>query len=184
MVVARMRSSASGAQRQIRERKVRRGGIVYEMNVAAAPTTVAPLATAAAPTTDSLGVPLPEEKANVFAALSDYREAYDLFDRLAVLLGRIAQGPAGNLYRQELIRTCTAGERGFACPVLRIARSKLLAAEPYCAYCPRCQREYPGRVHPACKVCGGRGWTTRAAFESCPDSDRQPLLAMRTANPQ
>jgi hypothetical protein len=183
--VNHLRRHASGEVRQMRERKVQRRGTVYDMNVAAtARTTATRPATAAAPAIDPLGIPLPEERANVFAALGDFREACELFDRLAVLLDRIAQGPAGDLYRQELVRTFTNGQAGFACPVLRVARSKLLAAEPYCAYCPRCQRAYPGRTHPACPTCGGRGWTTRAAFESCPDSDRQPLLASLAANPQ
>jgi len=181
--VSRMRR-ASAELPQMRQRKVQRGGKVYEMTVTAtAPANAVPSMPAAAPTADSLGVPLPEDKAKVFAALGDFHEAHSLFDRLAVVLDRIAQGPAGDLYRQELVRSRTDGQPGFACPVLRIARSKLQAAEPYCAHCPRCRREYPGRPHPACKVCGGRGWTTRAAFESCPDSDRQPLLAMRTGTP-
>src|SRR5262249_43161589 len=97
---------------------------------------------------------------------------------------RIAQGPAGDMYRQEMVRTVTEGQGGWACPVLRLARSKLLTAEPYCAYCPRCQRAYPGQAHPACKVCGGRGWATRAAFEACPDSDRQSVLGMGSADSQ
>jgi hypothetical protein len=177
-VVSRLRR-ASEAKPQIEERKVRRHGKVYDMNVAASRP-----ANSAVPACDPLGIPLPEAKANVFAVLSDFHEAQELFDRLAALLDHIAQGPADDVYRLEMVRSVTEDQPGFACPVLRIARTKLRAAEPYSAYCPRCQQAYPGRPHPTCKVCGGRGWTTRAAFESCPDSERQALLAMRTANPQ
>jgi hypothetical protein len=178
-VVSRLRRSACVAKPQITERKVRRGDSVYDMNVA----TSRPARTAV-PAFDRLGIPLPQTRVNVFATLSDFNEAQELFDRLAQVLDRIAQGPAGDMYCLEMVRTCTEGQAGWACPMLRLGRSKLLAAEPYCAYCPRCQRAYPGQTHPACKVCGGRGWTTRAAFEACPDSDRQSVLAMRSAESQ
>jgi hypothetical protein len=176
--VSRLRRGLSVSGTQITGRKVRRNGTVYEMNVS-------PIGAArkAAPATDPLGIPLPEARAKVFAALSDFHEAKALFDRLAELVNRIGQGPGGELYRQELIRTASDGQPGFACPVLRVARAKLVAAEPYCAYCPRCEQAHPGRTHPTCKTCGGRGWTTQAAFESCPPGDRQPILAMRTDKP-
>src|SRR5262249_51108396 len=163
-------------------------GTVYPMTVV--PSGAAPAAAmvsvpaSAAPATDPLDIPLPEPRVNVFAALGDFHEAQDLFDRLARLLDRIAQGPAGEMYRRELVRTATDGQVGFACPALRVSRGQLAAAEPYCAYCPRCQQAHPGWAHPACKTCGGQGWTTRAAFEACQNSERQPILAMRTANPK
>jgi hypothetical protein len=161
----------------MRQRKVRRGDKIYEMTVG--PNK--PPASGTAPATDALGIPLPQSQASVFAALPDFHEARALFDRLAGLLDRIAQGPAGEVYRQELIHTATEdGRAGYACPALRIARGKLAAAEPYCGYCPLCHQASPGRPRLTCKACGGRGWTTRAAFEACPDRDRQPLLRLRT----
>jgi hypothetical protein len=166
-------------------RKVRRGDTVYEMDVAGRDTpanaTMRPVP-AIALASDPLGIPVPETQANVFASLADFHEAKNLFDHLAGLLDRIAQGPGGDAYRQEMVRTAGDGPPGYACPALRIARAKLAAAEPYCCYCPACQRAYSGRAHPACKACGGRGWTTRAAFESCTPSDRQRILGMRTLN--
>src|SRR5262249_46481074 len=120
------------------ERKVQRSGKVYNMYVA----TSRP-AKPAVPAFDPLGIPLPEARTNVFAARSDFREAQELFDHLAVLLDRIAKGVAGELYRQEMVRSLTDGQAGWACPLLRLARQKLLAAEPYCAYCPRSRRAYP-----------------------------------------
>jgi hypothetical protein len=168
---------------------VERGGTVYEMNLslrgAAAPATTpeGPATAASPPATDLLGIPLPEARVQVFAALADFHEAKDLCDRLAQILDRIAGGPAGELYRQEMVRTAANGRVGFACPALRACRNKLLAAEPYCASCPPCHQAPSARLRPGCKTCGGRGWTTRAAFEACTEGDRQAILKMRTGNP-
>ena len=186
--VSQMRRGLSGVRRQIRERKVRRRGTVYDMKTvpshAATSADRVPPPAGAAVATDALGVPLPESRAKVFTAAGDFQEAKDLFDRLAQVLDRIAQGPAGALYRQDMVQTVAQGQVAFACPGLRVARGKLVATEPHCAYCPRCQQAHPGRSHPTCKLCGGRSWTTRAAFESCPTHERQPILEMRTANPK
>jgi hypothetical protein len=126
--------------------------------------------------TDPLGVPLPESRALVFTAHGDFREARDLFGRLSSVLDRIAQGPAGELYRQDMIRTADAG---LVCAAVRMGRNKLLAAEPYCCYCPNCHPTHPTRPYPSCQKCGGRGWTTQAAFESCQASAREHILRMR-----
>jgi hypothetical protein len=179
--VGKVRRRASADSPQMRQRKVRRGGKVYEMTLAATPDTLAD--TALSPTTDGLGIPVTEGRASVFAALTDFREACALFDRLATLLERIALGPAGEVYRQELIRTLTDGRYGYACPALRIAHGKLVAAEPYSSYCPVCHAESPGgRPRITCKTCGGRGWTTRTAFDACPHRDRDPILRLRPPN--
>jgi hypothetical protein len=127
-----------------------------------------------------LGVPLPESRASIFAALPDFQEARELFDRLAEVIDRIGLGPAGALYRQDLVRTNNHDTAGFACPMLRAARNRLVAAEPYCGYCPSCQAARPGRVDPRCKQCGGRGWTTRSAFESTAGWEREKILKMKS----
>jgi hypothetical protein len=175
-----MRRSACVAEPQIADRKVRRGDTVYEMNVspkkAAAKTEMLPTRPVAR--TDLLGIPLPEGRAAVFAASADFQEARELFDRLATVLDRIAQGAGGEVYRQELIRTNNNGKAGFACAAVRAARNKLVAAEPYCAYCPSCFVQRPTRGYASC---GGRGWRSRAAFESCRECDRRPILKMRSA---
>jgi hypothetical protein len=184
--VSRMRRGASVSGTQI-GRKVERGGTVYEMNVTSrspageATNVAAPLTTAVAPPTDPLGIPLPESRTQVFAAFGDFQEARDLLDRLDKLVNRIAQGPGGESYRQGMIRTCTNGEVGHACPALRACRNRLLAAEPYCCYCPNCHPTHPTRPYPGCKSCGGRGWTTREAFNACRQSDREHILQARTA---
>jgi hypothetical protein len=185
-VVSRMRRSACVAKPQIADRKVRRGDTVYEMNVSpkkAADDTAKTetLMTRPVTPTDPLGIPLPEGRVGVFAASADFQEAQELFDRLATVLDRIAHGPAGEVYRQELIRTNNNGKAGFACAAVRAARNKLVAAEPYCAYCPSCFVQRPARGYASCKCCGGRGWTSRGTFESCRECDRQQILKMRSA---
>jgi hypothetical protein len=173
MMVGRMRRRASGAKRQIGERKVQRGGTVYKMEVAGREASGAAL-------TDALGLPVPEARATKFAARGDFQKAKELFDRLAQLLDQIAQGPAGELYRLELIRTTHEGQTRLACPALRICRDRLPAAEPYCDYCPNCDRVSSARLRATCKACGGRGWTTRAAFERCSPSEQQHVLNLRS----
>jgi len=194
-VVRRLRRRASGTEFQMRERKVRRGGKVYDMTTKPgndpaqkqAETSLQPsLVPAAAdptpvPAFDPLGLPVPQERCHVFGQLPVFQEARHLFDRLAKLIDKIAQGPSGESYRQGLVRTLDNGQPAFACPALRAALAKLVAAEPYCCYCPNCQAMHPGRANPLCKKCNGRGWTTRTAFESCLESNRQLLLQLHGA---
>jgi hypothetical protein len=173
------RESASVSGAQMRKRKVVRSGTVYEMKVAssspARAVTPAKILQPAA-STDPLGIPLPESRALVFTAHGDFRDAQDLFDSLSCVLDKIAQGPAGELYRQDMIRTQNAG---LVCAAVRMGRNKLLAAEPYCCYCPNCHPTHPIRPYPGCQKCGGRGWTTRAAFESCQTSAREHIMSLK-----
>jgi hypothetical protein len=119
----------------------------------------------------------------VSAALADFRAAQDLYAQLAGILDRIAQGRGGDVYRQHLDRKVENGLATFACRDLKISLEKLLAARPYCSACPLCQVAHPGWNHPDCRTCGGRGWTTQAAFEACPESYRQDLLRLSTKAP-
>jgi hypothetical protein len=186
---SKMRRSVSVNGLQIEGRKVQRGDSVYEMNVnpkkAAGDTAkTEPLPATPITPTDLMGIPVPEGRGAAFAAAADFQEARDLFDRLSALLDRIAQGPAGEVYRLELVRTANNGKTGYACPALRAARNRLVAAEPYCGYCPSCTAQRPERGYSSCKVCGGLGWTSRAAFESRRECDRQQILKLRTAKPK
>ena len=165
--------------------KCQRGDTIYEMprHAKNGPGGTTPTATAVLPT-DRLGIPLPEGKVEVFAAAAHFQEAQELFERLATLLDRIAQRPGGDVYRQELIQSNNHGKTAYVCAALRAARAKLVAAEPHCAYCPSCHFQRPTRGYASCKVCGGRGWTSRATFESCRDRDRQEILKMASAKPK
>jgi hypothetical protein len=146
-----------------------------------APATVATGPPEPAPLTDALGIPVPQERTGVFAALADFEEAKDLFGRLARVIDRIAQGPGGQVYRLDLAHSAENGQSVLVCPTLRAALGKLRAAEPYCCYCPVCHAAHPGRASPRCKTCTGRGWTTRAACELSPAIYRDRVLALRSA---
>jgi hypothetical protein len=173
-VVGRMRRKLSEAEPQMRERKVRRGGTVYEMTVAGATgaSDHPAIATASKPLTDALGIPVPPQRGQVFASSADFQEAYDLFARLGKIVDRIGRSPAGEVYRKELVGGVENGQSVLCCPAVRIALRKLQEAEPYCGYCPECERRRPGSADPRCRRCAGRGWTTRPAFEASPDSVR------------
>lgn len=171
--VSNMRRGASVHGGQI-TRKVARGGTVYEMTQKATPNTPAP----PVPAVDPAGAPLREPLASVFAALGDFQEAEELLDRLAVVLDRIAQGPAGEVLRADMIRAEQNGKTHFACELVRSWRNRLHVAKPYCSYCPACQRTHPVRAYAHCKTCGGRGWTSRPAFDRCAPSDRAEVLKL------
>jgi ParB-like nuclease domain len=179
--VGRMRSRASGSGIQIATRKVQRGGTVYEMeprNGSAAHETASEAPPSIA--VDAVGLLIPGDRERLFAALPDFEKADELFRELSDLLNRIAQGPGGEAYRRDLLGTLVNGKPGYACPALRASRGKLLAARPYCAYCPACHA-MPMGLAAACKACGGRRWTTQPAFESCSQADRERLLRANAA---
>ena len=52
---------------------------------------------------------------------------------------------------------------------------KLVAAEPYCSFCPRCHAMHLNCFLTDCRTCHGRGWTTRDAFEACPETSRRDM---------
>jgi hypothetical protein len=192
MTIGRMRRGLSAPMGQMGGRKVQRGSSVYEMNLSAKNAAGEALTTETSTaksvmevTNDALGIPVPESRREVFAALAQFQQAQESFDRLAELLEWIAQGPGGAVYKLEMVRTTNNnGQPGLACRPVRAERTRLVAAQPYCGYCPNCHGRGPSRLEPVCKKCGGRGWTTRQAFESCALSDRQRILAMRPSEPK
>ncbi len=190
-LVSRMRQGASVTKTQMRERKVCRNGTVYEMTLPSRSALETQPANGAEPNEVVARWKRKRVRINLAFrfAVSERRRSLPLptFERrsalcaeLASLLDRIARGPGGELYRQEMLRTSTDGRLVFACTGLQICRNKLLGAEPYCGYCPNCYSTHPARPYPGCKKCGGRGWTTRAAFEGCAETDRHHLLSMRS----
>ena len=171
-MISRNRSNRAGhywSLTQIGHRKVRRAGTVYEMNTDGRGAAGKEPAAGSSPDSepnnrvvmsiDALGIPVPDERVDVFASLPDFQEAKDLFERLASLLDRIAQSPGGQLYRQDLIRTVVNGQPAWACPALRLALGELFAAEPYCCQCPYCQAAHLAGPIPAARpvwAAGGR----------------------------
>jgi hypothetical protein len=193
-LVSRLRRSASVCNTQI-ARKVERGGTVYEMKKTKPVPTPEPAPVAAEPTAapatapepgkpclDRVGIPAPESRVAIFSAASDFAEAERLYDRLVAVLDRIAQSPAGTVYRQEMLpRTSPEGKVTFNCAALRTSRTKLECSEPFCAYCPTCHPTHPAQPYRSCKTCGGRGWTTRAAYEVCSSDSRKEILKIAGA---
>jgi hypothetical protein len=177
-VVSRLRAIVSGAEPQMRAREVQRGDQVYAMSMPVNGSPADDPPKESLPPTDSLGLAVPEPRVPVFGAKAEFEEAERLFERLATIVNHIAQSPAGEAYRSELVRVFSDGAPTFICSALRIARNKLLAIEPYCAYCPNCCDPHPRIVNAPCKTCAGRGWTTRSAFEACPEDARKRVMKL------
>jgi hypothetical protein len=189
--VTRLRRSLSDLGNQIGPRKVQRGDTVYEMRAKkrsgpkTAPQQSAQTPDAAAPTawaSDRVGIPLPSDTAPAFASLSVFAAAEKLHGQLAVLVDQLAEGAGGAAYRQHLVRRMKDGKLTFYSPELQVFAQRLIAATPHCGYCPRCHAKHPGRAHPACKLCGGRGWLSKAEFETCPQGERQELERLLKQN--
>jgi hypothetical protein len=98
---------------------------------------------------------------------------------LAELVDHLAQSPGGGAFQQHLVRKLKDGKLKFCSPELNIFLQKLDSAMPYSGCCPRCHARHPGRAHPACQLCGGRGWLSQRDFELCPTSERQELERFR-----
>ncbi len=156
------------------ERKVKRGGAVYAMSVKPAkkPSTSTALANPIA------GSPLPASRRNVFESLDLCHEAHAALAHAAKLIDQLARTPAGELYAKQLIWKTSPEPGTFICPDLRACAARLTAAEPYCAYCPRCFPGYPDDPYRGCSICAGRGWTTKTSFDACTLKERETLLQL------
>jgi hypothetical protein len=183
--VSKMRRASSNGS-MMRERKVRRHGKIYEMNVRATnnadtqgesqPYPPLPIPTVSSPSTDALGIPLSEPAAAAFAAREAFQAAKALCCQLAKHIDAIARGPAGQVLRQ-IVDWRPEGPEPYNCGELTALFQKLIAAEPYASRCPNCYLAHPGFNHPDCKACHGRFWLTRTEFESCTEEYRRQVLA-------
>jgi hypothetical protein len=185
--VTRLRKRASLNGEERKPRKVRRGNTVYEMRPRSArdektapepgvKTTGAPV-----PARDRLGLPLLADVVPAFAFAGDFEAAETLLGQLAALVDQLAQGASGAAYRQLLLRRVNDGHVTFYSPELHFFGQKLGSAAPHCGRCPRCQARHAGRIQPSCKMCGGRGWLSKAEFDTCTQQERQELERLRTA---
>jgi hypothetical protein len=167
----------------MRPRKVKRGDQAYEMRArkngsqtpAPGQAVNLPNEVPSTPPTDRLGIPLPAGTAAAFASLSVFEAVEKSHAQLAELVDQLAQSPGGAAFQQHLVRKLKDGKLKFCSPELNIFFNKLGSAMPYCGCCPRCHARHPGRVHPACQLCGGRGWLSQRDFEVCPTSERNEL---------
>jgi len=185
--VTKLRRRLSDNGYQMRSRKVRRGATVYAMRAesnssrpAATDRVVRTLdAAPSTPATDRLGILLASETAAACASLSVFETIEKLHAQLAELVDQLAQSPGGGAFQQHLVRKLKDGKLKFCSPELNIFLQKLGSATPYCGCCPRCHARHPGRAHPACQLCGGRGWLSQRDFELCPTSERNELAGLR-----
>ena len=179
--VARFRKGLSGQMYQMRERKVKRGGVVYEMKTHPGPSEAREVRERVAQT-DSVGLPLPSSAAAVFSFANVFEEAAAMQSRLAELVDRIGQSPAGEVYRQELIPRMNDGRRVLFAPELEGFVRKLSAAAPHCSFCPLCQPQPAIEPQRGCKLCGGRGWLSKGAFDRCSASQMEDVQRRRRAS--
>jgi hypothetical protein len=135
---------------------------------------------AAVPACDRVGLPLAADVVGVFVCADDFATAQTLLAQLVALLDRLGQGAGGAAFRQQLLSRAGDGRLTFYSPELNFLTQKLAAAAPHCGRCPRCLAMHTGRIQPACKMCGGRGWLSKAEFERCTLQDRQVLERLRT----
>jgi hypothetical protein len=185
--VGKLRQGASGNRSQIGPRKAKRGDTVYDIQ----PRTNSAQVTArqqdgkttgaTVPACDRVGLPLPADVVPAFAFVGDFETAQLLLDQLAVLVDRLAQGAGGAAYRQHLVCRASQGQATFFSPELAIFAQKLGSAAPHCGQCPRCRVRNAGRVQPACKLCGGRGWLSKTEFDICTHQERQELERLRSS---
>jgi hypothetical protein len=183
--VGKIRHGASVNGSQIGPRKVKRGNTVYEMQPRTgsgqenapeqcAKTTVTPV-----PACDRVGLPLPADVVPAFAFVGDFETAMRLLDQLAGLVDRLGQGAGGVAYRLHLTCRASQVQSTFFSPELT-AVARQLAAAPHCGQCPRCRLRTAIRLQPTCKLCGGRGWLTKAEFDICTHQERQELERLRS----
>ena len=131
---------------QMRKRRVRRCGTIYEMEAPCTPglasetpsdkqsiTTQPPNA----PASDRVGIPLPADTAPAFASLALFEAAGKLHAELVELVDQLARSPGGAAYRPNLLSKLKNGKPAFYAPELNVFAQKLCSAAPHCGYCPR-----------------------------------------------
>jgi hypothetical protein len=190
--VTKLRSGASGNVPRC-ARKVQRGDAVYEMNTDAK-NTQPELASAqdetpkekapSLPICDPSGLPLHERTAPAFTYLSEFEAAHKTHADLAALVDQLAKCPGGEPFRQSLVLRHRDGKSSYFSPELEAFGQKLRADTPHCGYCPQCHAQPGGAAYLGCKRCGGRGWVTRAAFDTCSHDEQMKLNHLRDGKPQ
>jgi hypothetical protein len=183
--VGKVRQGASLNDSRIGPRKARRGNTIYEMQLGTRsghePADDPSMKTTGAtvPACDSIGLPLPADLVAAFAATNDFARAQALLAELAALLDQLAQGAGGAAFRRHLVSRAGGERVTFFLPELSFLSVTLAAAAPHCGRCPRCLAMHAGRIQPACKTCKGRGWLSKAEFDTCTHQERQDLERFR-----
>jgi hypothetical protein len=182
-LVTKLRHSASDHGDQITARKVCRGGTVYMMEPKATPTGKGddpPAAPAAEPaSTDALGLPLRPALTAVFAGRAEFDAVLAVREQLASAIDQLARTPAGAALGQQLLRRLENGQLVYRAAELEGLRQKLSSAVPHAGRCPLCHARRSDYSSPSCRLCAGRGWLTRAAFDTCPHDLKQALMRLK-----
>jgi hypothetical protein len=185
-LVSKLRKRASGIQCQMRERTVRRGERVYQMDVSARnsasngePTDAN--ASGAPPATDLLGIPLAGSMVDIFATLAQFQRARALCGELDGLISQIGGEPAGVLLREHLHRQCEGDKEVFHHPAVEGIRQTLDRTAPYCSICPCCTFAVSKSTRSECRLCQGRGWLSKPAFDSCSQGQQRQVLELRSS---
>jgi hypothetical protein len=112
------------------------------------------------PLTDGIGLPVPEELREVFAARDLFKQAKSLHKQLTQVINEIAliDSVASQRMRTQLSARAKGEEAYYRHVKLEDVLSFLKTWEPYVAMCPSCYWNHDGQFDPECKGCFGAGW--------------------------
>jgi hypothetical protein len=100
-------------------------------------------------------------------------------EQLASAIDQLARTPAGAALGQQLLRRLENGQVVYLAAELEGLRRKLSSSVPHAGHCPLCYARRSDYSSPSCRLCAGRGWLTRVAFDSCPHDLKQALLCRK-----
>jgi ParB-like chromosome segregation protein Spo0J len=112
------------------------------------------------PLTDGIGLTVPEELREVFAARELFKKARNLHKQLTQAINEIAliDAVASQRMRTQLSARAKAEEAYYRHVKLEDVLTFLKTWEPYVAMCPACYWDHDGQFDPECKGCFGAGW--------------------------
>lgn len=137
------------------------------------PEAPGPSADPGPPGEDGMGIPVPPERAEVFAALDLFADLLFHLRKASKLVNEVARHPGGDYYRGELQALASHSTDDpdavrFRDTDLWNAIKRAEQLRPFCVVCPYCHGKHPGRIDHKCGCCRGRGWVTEKAFEGLP----------------
>jgi ParB-like chromosome segregation protein Spo0J len=126
---------------------------------------------------DRVGLPLTANLQPTFEALNVFDEIEDLLKQSQRLIGDLAAGPGGEVYRTELGRKGKSEEVArYYCEHIANALRKLRWSRPHASVCPWCHHN-GGTLEFSCTACGGRGWVTHDLWKRSPEDYREAAVA-------
>lgn len=125
---------------------------------------------------DGLGLPVPEELADVFAARGVLKDVNRCGRQLQALYQIIATSPGGELFAAGLKFSGKEGKGKHSCPKLKESLKELEQALPFASICAWCHKKHIGMVDPNCKGCTGKGWLSKWQWGFVPEDERQDAI--------